>query len=60
MKWIFTEVIFIPSKEEAVITASCQGDDEWNEKQEVEVSKDTNQRDPAVWLSFIFKFQLDL
>lgn len=49
---------FIPGEEGAAITASCQGDDDWNEKQEVEVSKDTNQRGPAVWLTF--KFQLDL
>lgn len=49
---------FILGEEGAAITASCQGDDDWNEKQEVEVSKDTNQRGPAVWLTF--KFQLDL
>lgn len=44
---------FLASGEGAVITASCGGDDEWNEKQEEEVSRDTNQSEPAAWLTFI-------
>ena len=44
---------FVASEEGAVITTSRRGDDEWNEKQEEEVSRDTNQRDPAAWLTFI-------
>lgn len=52
MKWIFTEVIFIASKEGAVISASFGGDDEQNEKQEEKVSRETNQRDSAAWLTF--------
>lgn len=44
---------FIASQERVVITASCGGDDEWNEKQEEEVSRETNQRNPAAWLTLI-------